>query len=95
MNSISGERFEELVAEALESIPQGLWDAIENVAVLVEDWPSRDQMASVGLQHGNSLLLGLYQGVPLTVRSSHYGLVPPDKISIFRIPILTRLPAGR
>lgn len=94
MDSISGERFEELVAEALESIPQELWDAIENVAVMVEDWPSRDQMASVGLQHGSSLLLGLYQGVPLTARSHHYGLVLPDKISIFRIPILRVCPLG-
>jgi predicted Zn-dependent protease with MMP-like domain len=94
MDSISRERFEELVSEALDSIPQKLWDAIENVGVLVEEWPTQAQMASVGLKHGTSMLLGLYQGVPLTGRSHHYGLVLPDKITIFRIPILRVCPLG-
>lgn len=94
MDSISRDRFEELVADALDSIPQQLWDAIENVGVLVEEWPSHAQMASVGLSHGNSILLGLYEGVPLTARSSHYGLVPPDKITIFRKPIMRVCPPG-
>lgn len=94
MDSISRERFEELVSEALDSVPQQLWDAIENVGVLVEEWPTQAQMASVGLEHGTSLLLGLYEGVPLTARSHHYGLVLPDKITIFRIPVLRVCPPG-
>ena len=61
-------------------------DRLENVDVVVEDWPSRDQLAAVGLRHG-AALLGLYEGVPLTRRSSHYGMVPPDKITIFQKPI--------
>lgn len=84
---ISRRRFEELVSEALESIPERLWRFIENIVVTVEEWPSRRQIESTGVPPG-STLLGLYEGVPLTVRTSHYGLVPPDKITIFRGPIL-------
>jgi predicted Zn-dependent protease with MMP-like domain len=89
---VNAARFEELVVEALESIPQALWDAIENLAVVVEDWPSAREMRTIGMGRGN-LLLGLYEGVPLTERHNTYGLVPPDKITIFRGPIL-RVCAG-
>lgn len=91
--TISADRFEELVEEALESIPDTLWSAIDNIAVVVEEWPSREQMRSVGLPRGN-LLLGLYHGVPLTERTHSYGLVAPDIISIFRGPILRVCPPG-
>ncbi len=57
------------------------------------DWPTRDQMARVGLSNG-SLLLGLYEGVPLTERTTHYGLVAPDKVTIFRGTILRICPAN-
>jgi predicted Zn-dependent protease with MMP-like domain len=90
-NEISLERFEELAAEALDSIPDALWNAIDNVVVIVEDWPSRSQMESVGTRAGN-LLLGLYEGVPLTARTHGYGLLPPDKITIFRRSILRVCP---
>lgn len=93
INTISADRFEELVEEALEEIPDALWNAIDNIAVTVEDWPSHQQMRSVGLGRGN-LLLGLYQGVPLTARTHSYGLVPPDVITIFRGPILRVCPRG-
>lgn len=84
-------RFEELVDEALHDIPEQLWQAIDNVAVTVADWPLRSQMESVGLRRGG-LLLGLYEGVPLTARTGAYGLVPPDVITIFRRPILMVCP---
>lgn len=94
MNAISIERFEELVSEALDEIPQALWDFVDNVAVIVEEWPNRRQMASVGLDRRRGMLLGLYEGVPMTSRSHYYGLVPPDKITIFRAPILRLCPTG-
>ena len=94
MNGISDERFEELVSEALDAIPQALWDFADNVAVTVQQWPSRSQMASVGLDGRHSMLLGLYEGVPLTSRSHYYGMVPPDKITIFQAPILRLCPQG-
>jgi predicted Zn-dependent protease with MMP-like domain len=90
---VTRERFEELVQEALDSIPDELWDSIDNLAVTVEEWPARAQLESVGVRPGHTLL-GLYEGVPLTGRSRYYGLVPPDKITIFRGPILRMVPRG-
>ena len=90
---LSRARFEQLVEEALETIPDTLWQAIDNVVVTVEDWPTPRQLHNTDLAPGH-MLLGLYEGVPLTVRTGHYGLVPPDVISIFRGPILRFCPPG-
>ena len=60
---------------------------IDNVEVVVEEWPSSDQLHSVGL-HNRFSLLGLYQGVPQPKRRGGFQL--PDKISIFAGPILAQ-----
>jgi len=83
------ERFQQLVAQAVDSLPEEFRISLENVDVAVDDWPTREQLHSVGLRRGQTLL-GLYQGVPQTRRGTHYGLVPPDKITIFRKPIEAR-----
>lgn len=76
---VSVERFEELVATALDGIPSDLGRLMDNVAVFVEE----------GTIH--SRLLGLYQGIPLTKRDRGYdGMVMPDRITIYRLPILAR-----
>ena len=80
------ERFEGLVVRAVESLPEEFHTKLENIDVVVEEWPTQYQLAKVGLRHRQTLL-GLYEGVPRTKRSSHYGLVPPDKITIFQKPI--------
>lgn len=80
--------FKELVVEAIDSLPQEFQEQLNNVDVVVEDLPTQDQLASVGLTHPLSLF-GLYQGVPQTRRGIHYSMVPPDKISIFKVPIET------
>jgi predicted Zn-dependent protease with MMP-like domain len=80
------ERFERLVERAVENLPEEFCSRLENVDVVVEDWPAPHDMASLGLRSRDELL-GLYQGIPLTERGGHYGLVPPDKITIFRGPI--------
>ncbi len=80
------ERFESLVAEAVESLPEEFQDRMENVDVVVEDMPTRHQIGKQNLDRGYTLL-GLYEGVPLTERTSNYGLVAPDKITIFQKPI--------
>ena len=90
---VARERFEELVQEALDSIPDELWNSIDNLGVTVEEWPTRAQLERSHVGAGN-LLLGLYEGVPLTGRSQYYGLVPPDKVTIFRGPILRVCPPG-
>ena len=86
LQAMDRERFEWLVARAVDSLPEEFQAKLENIDVVVEDWPTQGQLARVGLRPGETLL-GLYEGVPLTKRGSHYGLVPPDKITIFRKPI--------
>jgi predicted Zn-dependent protease with MMP-like domain len=83
---VNREEFEELVANALATLPPEILSRMDNVAITVQDWPSRAQLDASRVPHG-STLFGLYQGVPLTRRSSHYGMVPPDRITIFRGPL--------
>lgn len=86
MVTVSRRRFEELVSDALDSIPREIWDDMENVAVLVEDWPRPGQAATE-----DGTLLGLYEGVPVTSRSPlGYTGVMPDRITIFRGPLCQR-----
>ena len=79
--------FEELVSEALDSLPTELAKMMSNVDVVVESEPPSEYV--VGLPRGHTLL-GHYHGIPLTKRGVHYGHVLPDKISIYAGPI-TRL----
>ena len=83
------EEFEELVAQAVEALPDIFFDKLENVAIVVEEWPDANALWLVGAQRRTDLL-GLYHGIPRTGRTSGYNLVMPDKISIYRRPILTR-----
>ena len=85
--SMERARFQWLVAKAVNSLPREFLARLANVDVVVEDWPTASQLTKVGLRRGGQTLLGLYQGVPLTRRGVHYGLVPPDKITIFQKPI--------
>lgn len=78
--------FEDLVYEALETIPDELRVYIDNVHILTRMWPSRYDLQSAGVPPGNTLL-GLYSGVPLTVRTSSYNLAPPDTITLYQGPI--------
>jgi predicted Zn-dependent protease with MMP-like domain len=80
------EKFERLVAQAVASLPQEFLTKLENIDVVVQARPTRAQLEQAKLKHGETLL-GLYQGVPLTKRGRHYGMVPPDKITIFQEPI--------
>ncbi len=70
------------MADALDAIPDELFALMDNVAVLVEDWPSDEQRG-----HHESLF-GLYEGTDLTERSLlNYSGVMPDRITIFRLPL--------
>jgi predicted Zn-dependent protease with MMP-like domain len=81
------EAFADLVAEALETLPDEFKERLENVQVDVEEWPRRTELLDAGLaewdRHG---LLGLYHGVPLTSRNTEY-MAPPDQITIYQRPI--------
>jgi len=80
------EKFEALVARAIDSLPPEFQRKLENVDIVVENWPTRGQLRQAKHSHPIQLL-GLYQGVPQTRRGRGYGLVLPDKISIFQKPI--------
>ncbi len=79
------EEFEELVLDAVEGLPQKLLSNLDNLVIVVEHWPSAEQMAEHGLESRDELM-GLYEGIPLTERAG-YNLVPPDKITIFQGPL--------
>ena len=80
------EKFEALVARAIDSLPPEFQRKLENVDIVVENWPTSGQLRQAKHSHP-AQLLGLYQGVPQTRRGRGYGLVLPDKISIFQKPI--------
>lgn len=78
MLHVTDEQFEALVAEALDGVPPELTRLMDNVAVFVESEPPADDPE----------LLGWYDGTPLTARDWSYGGVLPDRIVIFRGPLL-------
>jgi len=78
--------FEQLVAEALEALPDVFLERLDNVEVVVEDWPSQEIVRQVGVRSAADLL-GFYHGIPQTRRTHNYGLVLPDRISIYQRPI--------
>lgn len=89
---ISPRKFEQLVAEALDDLPPFFQQKLKNVEVLVQGWPTPNDLRSVGLERGY-MLLGLYYGIPLTERTQGYNLVTPDTVTLFQGPI--ELVAGR
>jgi predicted Zn-dependent protease with MMP-like domain len=80
------ELFEELVAQVVSELPEFFQERLDNVDVIVEEFPDRHTMRLARVRSPYDLL-GFYHGVPLTERTTNYGLVAPDKISIYRRPI--------
>ena len=77
--------FEQHVAEALASIPKRFRTAMKNIAIVVEDEPSRELLDEMEIGPSDTLL-GLYQGTPLTERHWGYGNTLPDRVLIFQGP---------
>ena len=77
--------FEQLVQQTFDRLPVQFKEVIENVGVMVEDYPSEELVQSLRLRSRDDLL-GLYQGVPLPARGTWYGMTPvaPDKISLYQ-----------
>lgn len=81
--------FEHLVAEALNALPGVFLERLDNIEIVVESWPDLDTMRLAGVKH-RAQLLGFYHGIPQTKRTHNYGMVLPDKISIYQRPIEMR-----
>lgn len=75
--------FENLVKEGLKDLPEKIRQKIENVAICVEKRPTQEQLQKVGVRYSGSLL-GLYEGVPRTKWGRGFGMILPDKITIFQ-----------
>ena len=85
MIRLSGREFEQLVEQALGELPERFAALLDNVAIVVEEEPSADDLDL--LEEGANELLGIYRGVPITERS-YDSMRLPDQIAIFRGPIL-------
>lgn len=87
MLEVSDEQFDQMISKAMDSLPKTHMGAIKNVAIVYEDEPSEAQRVALQLQC-NQTLFGLYEGVPLTRRQGAIHSYPPDKITIFKKPML-------
>lgn len=85
--TLSDEEFETLINRAMDELPQEYIKNLNNVAVTYADEPTQAQLRKQGVREG-SLLLGLYEGIPQTQRGAGYTFVLPDKITLFKLPIL-------
>ena len=86
MVDVSDEEFQQLINQALESLPGEHVKNIENIAILFEDVPTPEQRQQLALRHDQTLL-GLYEGVPLPHRQGTTKLLP-DKITLFKLPLM-------
>ena len=82
------EEFERVVAKALDGLPTEVAAFLENVAVVVEDQPTEEDLVEAGLDPETDTLFGIYQGLALPDRGGSYGNVLPDRIVIYRRPLL-------
>lgn len=78
--------FKRFVGQALAGLPPDIRARIENVDILIQFWPTREQLQENGMRNKHDLL-GLYEGIPLTDRGASYGAVLPDRITIFQGPL--------
>ncbi|MDD5621450.1 MAG: metallopeptidase family protein [Candidatus Pacebacteria bacterium] len=79
-------QFEQLVEKGLLLIPEKFRHLMKNVSIVIDDYPTQEQLRKSRVGSGRTLL-GLYEGIPQTQRTTHYANVLPDKITIFQKPI--------
>lgn len=84
---VTDQEFDALITRAMDELPQQYILGLDNVAIVQADEPSEEQARKMKLDN-NHLLLGLYEGIPLTERGAGYGFVLPDKITLFKHPLI-------
>jgi len=85
---MTDEKFDELITRAMNELPQKYIKGLQNVAIVMADFPSEDQKQKIHLDN-QKIMLGLYEGIPLTQRGAGYNMVLPDKITLFKESLLT------
>lgn len=85
---ISDKEFDEIVSSVMDELPQEYISNMKNVSVVIADDPTEDQRIKLNLRCHESLF-GLYEGIPQTKRGAGYNLVLPDKITLFKNPLLS------
>ncbi|MGD8744315.1 MAG: metallopeptidase family protein [Candidatus Woesebacteria bacterium] len=84
------EDFRELIDESIDTLPKEFLEKLENVSVTFSDWPTPFQLSKLRKRGQGGFLLGLYEGIPQTKRRNYgVGGTLPDKITIFKFPLLT------
>jgi len=84
---MTDDEFNNLITKAMNELPQEYIKGLDNVAIVMADEPTAEQLRQAEVGSGR-VLLGLYEGIPLTKRGSNYNFVLPDKITLFKNPIL-------
>lgn len=87
MFTITDEEFDAMITRAMDELPQEYIEGLNNVAIVYADEPDQYQAQKSHLDGGH-ILLGLYEGIPLTQRGAGYSLVLPDKITLFKNSLL-------
>jgi len=87
MLSVTDEEFDRLITQAMDELPQKYIKGLDNVAILYADEPDEYKAQQSHLDD-HHILLGLYEGIPLTQRGAGYSFVLPDKITLFKTPLL-------
>lgn len=87
MQAPTDDEFAVLIGQAMDELPENYIDKLDNVAITYEDEPTPHQREKLKLRC-HQTLFGLYEGVPLTQRGMGYNLVLPDKITLFKLPLL-------
>ncbi len=88
MNELSDQEFDRLITKAMDELPQEYIRGLDNVAIVMADEPTEEQSVKMRLREEGKILLGLYEGIPLTQRGAGYTFVLPDKITLFKHSIL-------
>lgn len=79
--------FEDLVERALQSLPEQFQEQLGEIAIIVEDWPSREMLVELGMDPDEETLFGLFEGDPLTAPDRDYSGRLPSRIYVFQGPI--------
>lgn len=87
MYELTDKQFDSLITKAMDELPQEYITGLDNVAIVMADTPTPEQVEKMKLRE-HTILLGLYEGIPLTQRGNGYTFVLPDKITLFKHSIL-------